>query len=424
MKNFTILISFILYSQLITAQWVNQNPGGEGNFTNIHFIDENSGWAIKSADYPDIYFTTNGGEEWVWCFELFGLLQGPGTSVYFSDPDNGWMSDGNNIVHTSNGSAGCGTSWSNQIDEPPGCQSSKLFFADEMRGWYVGGYDGGCDIYLSRFFRTVDGGQNWIFSDAYGYRISDIQFTDTLQGWALDLHTIGLQGPSGLWHSANGGQSWTVVCDTVFGSAMYFTDAQNGWVAGFDPNLGSGFIKYSSDGGYSWIKQTGSGLPALTDVVFTDEMNGWAIGDNGTILHTSDGGANWESQASGTTADLHSMSFVDENHGWICGEGGLILHTDNGGMVGMHKIAAPGQNVLSVSPNPASDYIHVKYNLNDSERAALSIRNSTGMELERIGLNNYTTRQITIDSRQYPSGIYFIMLQTDDQFEMKKVVVR
>jgi photosystem II stability/assembly factor-like uncharacterized protein len=424
MKNFTILASFILYSQLMTAQWINQNPGGEGNFADIHFIDENFGWAIKSADYPDVYYTTNGGEEWAWCFEFFGLLQGPGTAVYFSDADNGWMSDGNNIIHTGNGSTGCGAEWTDQIDESPGCQSSKLFFADETHGWFVGGYDGGCDIYLSRFFRTVDGGQSWIFSDAYGYRISDIVFSDSLQGWALDMHTIGLQGPSGLWRSTDGGQSWTVICDTVYGSAMCFPDSQHGWVAGYDPDNGSGFIRHTSDGGYSWIKQTNGALPALTDIVFTDNQTGWAIGDGGTILHTGDGGMTWEPQESGTNANLNSISFVGANHGWISGQGGVILHTDNGGLVGVNEFEGPEQYLFSVSPNPASDYIHVYYKLTESGKVSITITNSLGREMENISLNQTNQGKYTFDSRMYLPGMYFITLQTDYELQTEKVIIK
>ncbi len=31
----------------------------------------------------------------------------------------------------------------------------------------------------------------------------------------------------------------------------------------------------------------------LMSVYFTDNSNGWAVGDNGTILHTTNGGEDW-----------------------------------------------------------------------------------------------------------------------------------
>jgi hypothetical protein len=43
----------------------------------------------------------------------------------------------------------------------------------------------------------------------YGYRISDIFFADSLEGWALDLENLGIEGTSGLWHTTDGGSAWS-----------------------------------------------------------------------------------------------------------------------------------------------------------------------------------------------------------------------
>ena len=68
----------------------------------------------------------------------------------------------------------------------------------------------------------------------------------------------------------------------------------------------------------------------LYDVQFVDSLNGWAVGDNSSIIHTSDGGLNWEIQYSRTATHFYSVFFLDKNNGWA-GGGGQLIHTSNGG---------------------------------------------------------------------------------------------
>jgi hypothetical protein len=57
-----------------------------------------------------------------------------------------------------------------------------------------------------------------------------------------------------------------------------------------------------------------------------DGRNGWAVGDNGTILATEDGGVHWSPQISSTSNFLLGVAFTaDGRHGWAVGENGTIL---------------------------------------------------------------------------------------------------
>jgi photosystem II stability/assembly factor-like uncharacterized protein len=423
MRNLLIIFAIILATGTLSAQWIQQTTNSDKNFTEISFVDETTGWAIQSADYPQIYYTTNGGNEWQWCFEIFGLIQGAGSSVFFSDPDYGWISDGNNIFHTGNGSAGCGSAWENQVSEPVGSVSSCLFFTDAQHGWYTGNYDGGCNIYLSKFYLTADGGNTWIFTDTYGYQISDIYFIDNQEGWALDLHNSGVQGPSGLWHTTDGGQSWTVISDDVNGSALCFTDPLNGWIAGYDTENISGFIMHTSDGGVTWAKQTEDGIPALNDIVFINTLTGWAIGNDGTIMHTTDGGSVWQFQLSGTTSDLNSISFADGNNGWICGDEGIILNTSNGGTVGIFE-PDESHNPISIAPNPTHGISVISFNLQEASTFSLSVRDSGGKEIYKSIGESAGKSQTVLDCTEFPPGIYFVTLNTNEQTYTGKLMKR
>ena len=91
-------------------------------------------------------------------------------------------------------------------------------------------------------------------------------------------------------------------------------------------------------GAYSqWYQHTS--IPTKNDlykITFTDSMNGWIIGNDGTILHTANGGATWEQQVSNTIKHLYGVSMADSLHGWIVGNlgivpHGIILRTGDGG---------------------------------------------------------------------------------------------
>jgi photosystem II stability/assembly factor-like uncharacterized protein len=60
-------------------------------------------------------------------------------------------------------------------------------------------------------------------------------------------------------------------------------------------------------------------------VKFVNELEGWAVGAEGTIIHTVDGGEHWTVERSGTPHPLERVFFSDRNHGWAVGFGGTVV---------------------------------------------------------------------------------------------------
>ena len=81
---------------------------------------------------------------------------------------------------------------------------------------------------------------------------------------------------------------------------------------------------------FTWTAQSSGTGEWLNDIQFVDDMNGWAVGDNGTIVATKNGGETWALQASGTDQKLRSVFFLNQDTGWISGgdvgKGKLPLH--------------------------------------------------------------------------------------------------
>jgi len=162
----------------------------------------------------------------------------------------------------------------------------------------------------------------------------DVHFLDQYQGW--------LCGNTGLvMYTDNGGENWiekdAPPNNTYY--AIHFTDDQNGWVAGY-----GGKIIHTSDGGETWVDQESGTYTYLYDFYFLNADTGWVVGgDNGSypsfikhrwILYTTDGGDTWEPQLSVAHKSLlKSVHFTDNNNGFAVGESGAVLQTTDGGSV-------------------------------------------------------------------------------------------
>lgn len=93
-----------------------------------------------------------------------------------------------------------------------------------------------------------------------------------------------------------------------------------------------GHILQSSDG-VNWQQAKVPVQTTLTAVYFVDELNGWAVGHDATILATRDGGMSWQLQQHLPQVEkpLLDVLFLDKNTGIAVGAYGLFYRTNDGG---------------------------------------------------------------------------------------------
>ena len=99
--------------------------------------------------------------------------------------------------------------------------------------------------------------------------------------------------------------------------------------------VGYGVILKSTDRGQNWLPDEARG-DFYRAVFFTDENNGFVVGDYGSIHKTSDAGRNWKKIKSGSTflnstnrfKDVH---FKTSEEGSIAGSNGLLWYSKNSG---------------------------------------------------------------------------------------------
>src|SRR3972149_5723809 len=93
------------------------------------------------------------------------------------------------------------------------------------------------------------------------------------------------------------------------------------------------FLWTSQAQGIGWMKLSSGTSEYLRAVQFpVDDITGYAVGDNGTILKTTNAGSGWTAQSSGITVVVRSIHFpTDATTGYAVAGGGNILKTTNGG---------------------------------------------------------------------------------------------
>jgi photosystem II stability/assembly factor-like uncharacterized protein len=120
-------------------------------------------------------------------------------------------------------------------------------------------------------------------------------------------------------------------------TSVSFVDSVNGWAVG-----NAGTILRTKDGGQTWMPIDTGLYGDFTAVHFLDGVRGVATGTyggtpimEGFLLLTIDGGITWTQKASANDF-LNGISFVDSQYGWAVGGSGghqgLLLSTTDGGV--------------------------------------------------------------------------------------------
>lgn len=289
----------------------------------VFFLNENVGWV--GGFNKHIFKTTDGGNSW--------LMQQSGSSPFdipscvieisFKDSLNG-MCGGNfgEWLITSDG----GENWTT-------CRTSPNLFRsityDNDKIFVTEQYSPDNPFW---FHTSVDNGITWESSRLDYYDKATEARSLSIQGnhiWVAGNYGVAPR----IYHSSDYGSSWEIqFIDTIFYElySCYFTDTLNGWVVGEQ-----GTIYNTQNGGNTWEKLTTDYkyIDFLRSIYFVDSLYGYAGGQGPyRLIKTEDGGETWKNiDSSLPYFDIHDVFFLNRNLGWICGDGDYIYKTINGG---------------------------------------------------------------------------------------------
>jgi photosystem II stability/assembly factor-like uncharacterized protein len=313
----------ILHSVNGGLNWTPQVTGTDIDLNAIDFTDNLHGWAAgyTNSNLGIVLITSNGGTTWLKLVEYFSDNL---TRITFNDNNNGFAVSNSGIIYiTANG----GSTWTPAYTSPnEGLLDVKVFSSGTG---YACGTSGA-------IIKTVNGGTEWspIYVTATnGYTIRDLSFPNQDNGWLLD-------DASRLMHTANGGSVWTEQTpypNSFATAAIYFSDANRGWVVGKWPDGGYGQILRTTNGGAAFNFQLNTGLYPFISVSFSDSLHGIAGTNNRMIYYTINGGTAWDSATVPSTdpyMQIQHVQLVDNTIGYaliyIVNKAAIAKTTDGG----------------------------------------------------------------------------------------------
>jgi len=398
-KQITSLIILLTISISLFAQasWETVTSPINEDLVSVCFIDSQNGWILSNGG--TLLNTTDGGMSW----QTTDFDSGTFASVYFTDQDHGcivgWQ-DSSFILLTTDG----GQNW-NYIEHLKTEHLNDVYFADGSTGWAVGIKNN-----VNCILATSDGGQTWNKQQSISVtdgELYSVNFRDAMSGV-----TCGYYGMFLITNS--GGASWALdVNIPAYGQDMnsvFNWDAAKGCAVGT-----SGLALYTVNSWGQYLETTTNtteDLNGVSAVIGTNKV--WAVGDNGTIIYTPTYYLGWTIQGSGVTENLNSINMIDENDGWAVGDNGTILHYSLGS-----SVLEDDETVFVVYPNPSNGIVYVEFG-KETRVVELDVFDITGKEINTKN-SNFEGKEITIDMKGLPSGIYFLNINTVTHSITKKI---
>jgi photosystem II stability/assembly factor-like uncharacterized protein len=435
------------------VSWVNQSYPNTCSLVAINFFDINNGWLV--GHQGRIFKTTNGGSEWI---DQSTGHRGGLQAVKFANPQTGWIVgyygtilktsdfgntwvtqrtslfpdlikslfvfDVNNVWASSYQTSDGGTTWT----ESSHSTAQSIYFVNQNVGWTISG---------RLVSQTTDRGTSWTVSSAPSSNLLDVFFINEQTGWVVGEGSVP-DRLAKVFKSTDGGKTFVeqIITDLILAkskslTSVKFIDSQNGWAVGEE-----GTIIKTTNGGINWQQIGGNPIISqwlittvdLNEIFVIDKNNLWIAGDYGTVLFTTDGGNTWHIDLSITFNYFSGLYFIDPNTAIFVGGGGTILKADISNLTSVPKtkdVIATQYKLEQNYPNPFNPNTLIKYSVSQTCHITLTVFDLLGREVitlidEEKNPGNY---EVEFKDNNYASGIYFYKLRTNKFTETKKMLL-
>ncbi len=395
MRNLVALFTLLTGLSHLSAQTFSpQNSGVSTQLNGICFSSPSVGMVVGNSGV--IRKTTNAGLSWTasisgTAYDLTGIAFLSGTT-YIAVGKTG------TIIKTTN----AGASWS----------TVNSGTTNDLTGIFINGLN----LYVTGTNGTIlissNSGNAWTATNTgISFKLNKIFFISEFIGYAV--------GDGGtILKTINAGQGWnfqTSGTNTHSLTDIYFTDGNTGVVTGGITASNEAIILRTTNGGSMW---TSDDFPSafLSGVsFFPDHSVGYAVGGSITgnasmILKTTGQGASWSPISSSSSRQL-AVCFPGNGIGYSCGLNGTILRLASNTL----GIEEPENELdIQISPNPGKGIFYVSSELN--EDFSMEVFSAEGMQLTDVCTSSI------IDLSHCPSGIYYVLIQSERSTIMRKLV--
>ena len=381
------------------AQFQTCNSNTTKHLNDVYFIDSQTGIAV--GDSGTILRSTDGGLNWTTVLSVDTIRL---TKVKFFDNNTG-IAMGTQLYKTTDG----GQNWGHLP------HANTFFFDIEIVN------DSTCFISgtPTPLIKSTNAGLTFVdLITTPTPQIGLLSFVNDTLGYAC-MYTGGFFTKT--LKTINGGVSWNLIEDTISTiyptvmEAMSFVSENKGFKAGWY----AGLLMNTKNGSNKWdaVVQDTINQGQILDLHIESNMPNayYASGWYGEIYKSTDGGNNWFSLVSGVNniTNLTGIFFINNLTGWVVGYNGTIIKTTSGG-IGIDENTNEIQ--LKIYPNPAQDRIY--------------IATTEGLDLQQVDFFDLQGKQILstkvlengIDISGLANGVYVLNIKTEKGVLQRKVV--
>jgi photosystem II stability/assembly factor-like uncharacterized protein len=390
----------------------------------LHFTDSLQGWV--AGDSGLIFYTSNGGLNWV---QQETNTKDKVMKLFFLDENRGWAVAwdetginsfyGTDILQTTDG----GDNWSLEQYRVPNVFLNSIYFLDTLKG-FMGGYPG-------KFLITTDGGANWEnaqIDSGVGAHFPPVHFNflnnqyGFASGGAMDISGI-------VWKTTNGGEFWrTTAVGPEPVRALHFFDSLNVLGVGGDPEYFGASVVRTTDAGENWVYEELGFAGVATAVSFRTETEGWApLSLARTIMYTFDSGTTWTDTSTIDSSAIYDLVFSDSLTGYAVGEGGVILkYKYQFPVITEEEPKVSDKYYLFQNyPNPFNSSTSIEYYISEPAQVSLKVYNLLGSRIANL-VEEYKSNgkyNVIWNAGNEASGIYYIQLRVNEKEQVRKLVL-
>ena len=459
MFRITTMLLFLLFSSnsLISGTWelkdslfyYSDTPGYnyEINYMAIDCADTMNCAAIGHLGlvYPWNRVTTDGGETWFTTLKDTSYRNDEGYIIYIPAKANEIDYPDTNLCIVI-----CDTGYYWRSTDK--CRTWEKFkFNTDRKLKNIDFYDKnhGCIVSSTEAFLTTDGGDSWKdivfadldFEDSDLWRARDVSMPEP--GIVIIVFYIYGDNEYFVMRSDDWGVKWTI-SDTISPriGKIYFVDKNIGYGAGRKQSQPNSSIYYdviqkTTDGGKTWELQLDTLVKnyyGLTQIYFTDENNGVAMSHWHVLYRTRDGGEHWirdedynSSNVSWFLIDIALLGSTQKFLGVANSIGNITKFTGEENSV-TDGFSNDIQSSLQIFPNPvpSGTPINIRYQIERPGSIEFRIYDCLGNETDAPYSIYSAAGAFTVTytpDRDFPPGVYFLRIVSDDGVLSKEFVV-
>jgi photosystem II stability/assembly factor-like uncharacterized protein len=387
--------------------------GGQGGAGKIFFINETTGWAIRSNF---IYKTTDRGENWDTQFAAPSSIGF--NSIYFVDSLYGWTANfGGRPYKTTNG----GNNWIQQTNLDI-WSSRDIYITNRDTGWIVD------NTSWSALKKTTNGGINWITIPEI-INPFEFHFFPDPKHWMIS-------GSPEKYITEDGGITWIDISSDVPSGFNSFNSVSDklGYAAG-----GLGLILRYNDTTYIPVELTSFTSSVNENDVILSWQTATEINNQGFQIERretkNERNDDWYIvgfvSGNGTTTETHSYSFVDKK----LASGKYLYRLKQINFDGTFEysniieIEISTPTILSLNqnfPNPFNPSTIINWQSPISGWQTIKLYNTLGEEVDTI-VNEYLDAgfhsKLYIVNSTLTSGVYFYKLTIGGNTQVRKMIL-